>query len=983
MYRLTIRRQWFLFVGSLLLFLGLVIFLPSHSPDKVGKLSLLLVLFTEILLSFGFAYLFYQSAPLPQVIKAAATFLAVATGIGTIGNLTSQVNQPLPGTDVLISWIQLFIMNIGGGIATVALYEVQTGPGYRTMQDAAADIVRTVKPRASVSATKLPAMPDPLHVTTNPDQPQLSSPAPQLPQVPQVPPTPQPSKDLSVGRQTMPTPVSLPAVPLPPAEGAQAAQSAAAAIPEMPLAKANEPASAGSAPATGSVTSTPTGDQSKRGMTITSQRIQVQSKRKPSTFTKLQALSQSGRSLTAPAGSGLEAEGLKSILDRLEDQVESASTSTSEPVRQPVAQAAPQPQESKAPHETVAKVSQPPAAVEPEPTQATPPKGSSIASRLVGVVTKNRMPAAQKHSFKFDPEPEAAESGASVPSPPDKQEAITIPAAGSFDSAVSAAQPPQAAGASEVGAFAPAQTSEHSPEAPQGFAPSQEKAGYEAGEASLPKSNIFETGVDDEMDQLFSKLASPEVQREFTSGSHAPVQIEAEAEGQAPLETGATVDFVMGSQDAEAQTSAAALEYPGEEVAQTPGFAEPESTQEHLFGPEVDNEIDEIFSNLAPPEAQREVVHPVEEAEAAVAEEEAEVAIEEDEPVAHEVFEPASHEDFEPAIHEEVEPVAHEDFEPVAHAEVEAASHEAFEQEGAATSQEAAAGAVHEGLFGEEVNEEIDDIFANLAPPEAQLNVSDRGAGKGQQVGQAGPAAQEVKSAPQTSFAPPPQPEPVAARASGSEPKAPVAPVEELAEEEAFETPIVNPVTKNIEVREFGRLSSKSAVAKGQQSTTGTMKTIGKLLIDVQAIENIIKVGETGKVGSGLASARIITAQRGEGIKALLGKIDSYQGVTGCLIVGHDGLVIASTIASGEDKDALGALSSALLNTSNLATLKLEIGKLKQMVLLTDYANGQGHKEITTVLTDVDVGVLAVFLDTQQLDKLDGLLETIHSTIHG
>ncbi len=177
------------------------------------------------------------------------------------------------------------------------------------------------------------------------------------------------------------------------------------------------------------------------------------------------------------------------------------------------------------------------------------------------------------------------------------------------------------------------------------------------------------------------------------------------------------------------------------------------------------------------------------------------------------------------------------------------------------------------------------------------------------------------------------------------------------------------------ELKEFGRLSSKQGTTDFASETAGTMKTIGKLLIEVQAVENIIKAGESGTIGSGLTTARVISAARGEGIKALLSKIDSYAGVDGSVIVGHDGLVIASTAGPGMDKDTLGVLSVACLSTSNLATKKLEIGKLRQMVLVTDAK--------TTVLTDVDVGILAVFLNNNDIDKIDGLLEAIHDTIHG
>ncbi|MBZ0186262.1 MAG: roadblock/LC7 domain-containing protein, partial [Candidatus Obscuribacterales bacterium] len=188
----------------------------------------------------------------------------------------------------------------------------------------------------------------------------------------------------------------------------------------------------------------------------------------------------------------------------------------------------------------------------------------------------------------------------------------------------------------------------------------------------------------------------------------------------------------------------------------------------------------------------------------------------------------------------------------------------------------------------------------------------------------------------------------------------------------------------NKKLKEFGRLSSKSAAPqKSAGDNEGTMKTIGKLLIDKQAVENIINAGENRKIGEGLATARVISAARGKGISELLTKIDQYTGVAGSIIVGHDGLVMASTLKEGWDKDMMGALSTALLSTSNLITKKLEIGKLRQMVMLTsDEKDGQ-LKNKTTVLTDVDVGILAVFLEQTNIEQIDGLLDTIQKTIHG
>jgi predicted regulator of Ras-like GTPase activity (Roadblock/LC7/MglB family) len=178
------------------------------------------------------------------------------------------------------------------------------------------------------------------------------------------------------------------------------------------------------------------------------------------------------------------------------------------------------------------------------------------------------------------------------------------------------------------------------------------------------------------------------------------------------------------------------------------------------------------------------------------------------------------------------------------------------------------------------------------------------------------------------------------------------------------------------QLKDFGRLSNKSAKAPVSNAPPGTMKTIGKLLIEVGAVENIIKTGEeTGKLGSGLATARIISVSKGEGIRALLGQIDEQKGVLGSVIVGHDGLVIASTLPPEMDKDSLGVLSLACLGQSNLATRRLEIGKLLQMVLITE--------KFMTILTDVEVGILAVHFDGIPLDRIDELVTAIEQTIHG
>jgi predicted regulator of Ras-like GTPase activity (Roadblock/LC7/MglB family) len=181
---------------------------------------------------------------------------------------------------------------------------------------------------------------------------------------------------------------------------------------------------------------------------------------------------------------------------------------------------------------------------------------------------------------------------------------------------------------------------------------------------------------------------------------------------------------------------------------------------------------------------------------------------------------------------------------------------------------------------------------------------------------------------------------------------------------------------KNSSVKEFGRLAAGTA-APAKDQEVGTIKSIGRQLIDVQAVENIIKSGEKKgeKIGSGLTTARVISSARGEGIKMLLQKIDTAPGVVGSLIVGNDGLVIASTLGSNMDKDTLGVLCTAMHSHTELAVKKLEMGKLRQIIFHTD--------DKLTVLTAVAVGVLAVFVEHHDVAKIDDLLMAIEQTVRG
>lgn len=491
---------------------------------------------------------------------------------------------------------------------------------------------------------------------------------------------------------------------------------------------------------------------------------------------------------------------------------------------------------------------------------------------------------------------------------------------------------------------------------------------------------LFAGGVDQDIDNLFSDLTPTEAQKTVEKDAEpAPLPWN---DPIAALEFPKTVEVDLNPLLSEPLETAQEAE---ESLSAPVQVEEPEEEEEisgSLFDGGLDTDIDNIFSELAPPEAQQEVsrvVEPAKPAEVKEAEEDAEES------------EGAL---FDGGVDSEIDDI----FSNLAPAEALKEVKDVLkpaEQKLAPEEDSEDEDGEEESLFGETLGEDLDNIFSGLTDGQ-QLEVSPETLAKLKQ------ALPEGEQEAETTTASP--------RATGDMPALSVEKAEAIKAEAELEAkaeakpevkeevkPEAKPEAKEEakpaspdksspdykEVKEFGRLSTRSGSLKSAPEAVGTMKTIGKLLLDVKAVENIIKSGETKKIGSGLSTAKVISAARGEGIRNILVAIDGYEGVAGSLIVGHDGLVIASTVGTGWDKDMLGALSTALLSTSNLATKKLEIGKLKQMVLLTKLTTDQGDVMKTTVLTDVEVGILAVFLEQTDLTKIDGLLATIHSTIHG
>jgi predicted regulator of Ras-like GTPase activity (Roadblock/LC7/MglB family) len=529
---------------------------------------------------------------------------------------------------------------------------------------------------------------------------------------------------------------------------------------------------------------------------------------------------------------------------------------------------------------------------------------------------------------------ESATSGASTPATPPKPAASALPAkplaAAPVTAPTASAKPPTAPAPSPTAA-SPAGSATSAQESPLDRA-RNDSGRFTPIDQQTAAGALFETGIDKELDDIFSNLVPAEAQKEVntrTTGTNLPslestsIPELSEAVSEEPETEAEAIETKTA--EASAPPPKVTVPEPKAATAPAPETVAAEEKKESLFASSLDKEIDDIFSNLAPTEAQKTVS---------------------DETLG------------------KVRP-----------------------PEAATQAEEMSFAPPADGDMSEEKDGKFVDTLGNLPAVEAsQVSLSSHAEtatpAKSEDMQSFAPPAAETFAPTEQSTAeavaeavptPEHQPSPIsAATDNGALPAAAADQAKAAPPEPSAPSPQQRVPAR--EIKEFGRLSTKVATPDPSEAT-GTMKTIGKLLIDVTAVENIIKSGETGQIGKNLASTRVISQLRGEGIKAILVRIDSYEGVSGSLIVGHDGLVIASTLPTGMDKDSLGVLSVACVSTSNLGTRKLEIGKLKQMVMITNTS--------VSVLTDVDVGILAVFMKAVDVARIDGLLDTIHETIHG
>jgi predicted regulator of Ras-like GTPase activity (Roadblock/LC7/MglB family) len=95
----------------------------------------------------------------------------------------------------------------------------------------------------------------------------------------------------------------------------------------------------------------------------------------------------------------------------------------------------------------------------------------------------------------------------------------------------------------------------------------------------------------------------------------------------------------------------------------------------------------------------------------------------------------------------------------------------------------------------------------------------------------------------------------------------------------------------------------------------------------------------------------------------VLSELNKTTGITGSMMVGNDGIVIASDLTTGVDGDAVGALAAAITTNIQKSLNRLEARPLRQVTIEAEDAKlfftdaGRGLLVVTTE-KEVNIGLV-------------------------
>jgi predicted regulator of Ras-like GTPase activity (Roadblock/LC7/MglB family) len=103
-------------------------------------------------------------------------------------------------------------------------------------------------------------------------------------------------------------------------------------------------------------------------------------------------------------------------------------------------------------------------------------------------------------------------------------------------------------------------------------------------------------------------------------------------------------------------------------------------------------------------------------------------------------------------------------------------------------------------------------------------------------------------------------------------------------------------------------------------------------------------------------------------VQSILNKITKIAGVRGAVLVGEDGLEIASDLSGGEDPNAMGAAVSAMQTAMGTALAKLGKGAFRRSILSGQngtaviFSVGGRASAIITLRPEANIGLVLVEL---------------------
>jgi predicted regulator of Ras-like GTPase activity (Roadblock/LC7/MglB family) len=92
-------------------------------------------------------------------------------------------------------------------------------------------------------------------------------------------------------------------------------------------------------------------------------------------------------------------------------------------------------------------------------------------------------------------------------------------------------------------------------------------------------------------------------------------------------------------------------------------------------------------------------------------------------------------------------------------------------------------------------------------------------------------------------------------------------------------------------------------------------------------------------------------------IDRILADLNKTEGIKGSMVVGKDGLVIATQLPGGLDAELIGAMASAAFGAAERTAAEIGQGKLEQTMIEGEFGK--------TIMTDAGEGILVVLTDAK------------------